>query len=277
MSSHMSNEQLREDFPEYMEYKFPKITIVIPTYNNSQNIDYTLDKILTQVYPDLEVIIVDAGSTDRTLEIISSLADDRIRMCSAASFDIYEMMNKGISLAKGEYINFLAPGDFYISTTSLKSLMLLGFEKENMHLLYGACLLRDGKSEPRILYRHLSANLLKRGMQPTSIQSCLFHKDLFSIIGKFSTHFKLRGEFDLFCRFILSPGLVCSSTNSVLIDFDLKPLYRKHVWIHFKETFAIIRFHFGIFTALKWLFYQKDFRRLARLWRHSIKTAFIRK
>jgi glycosyltransferase involved in cell wall biosynthesis len=260
---------------EFMDYLYPRITVVIPTYNNSQNIGYTLDNVLKQSYPDLEVIIVDAGSTDRTLDIVNGYFSPKVRICSVATYQVYEMLNKGISLATGKYINFLAPGDYYLSETSLKSLTNLSLNGEKPHLMFGACLLRDGKFEPRILYRTLSLSLLQKGLQPTTIQSCLFHHELFSIIGKFRTHYKLRGEFELFCRFILYPGLRFKTTKNVLIDFDFKSVYRKNIWIHFKETFKIIRHHFGFITAFRWLFYQKDLGRMARIWARGLKRAFI--
>ncbi len=260
---------------EFMGYLYPKITIVIPTYNNSQNIGYTLNSLLKQAYPDFEIIIIDAASSDRTLEIVNSYVDSRIRVCSVTVYQVYEMLNKGISLAAGEFINFLAPGDYYISDKSLKSLIDLSIDRTPPHLLFGASLLRDGKSEPQILFRELSLSFLKKGKQPTTIQSCLFHKELFKIIGKFRTHFKLRGEFDLFCRFILSPGLQYVSTKNVLIDFDLKPIYRKNIWIHFKESFEIIHHYFGLTAALGWLFYQKDIKRMIKTWNRNLKMAFL--
>lgn len=261
---------------EYHDYIYPKISIVIPTLNNSQNIAVTLNRLLKESYPDFEVIIIDAGSTDRTLEIINSFFDSRVRICSVTTYQLYEMLNKGISLATGEYINFLAPGDFHLSPYTIKTIMDLVLENNNPHLAYGACLLRDGKSEPRILYRELSASLLKKGLQPTSIQTFWFHKDLFSIIGKFRTHFKIRGELDLFCRFALSPGLQQASTSHVIIDFDLKRLNLRDVILHFKETFQIVYSYFGFFTAFKWLFIQKDIGRMIKLWFYSIKMAFVR-
>ncbi len=260
---------------EFMGYLYPKITIVVPTYNNSQNIGYTLDNILKQAYPDLEVIIIDAASSDRTLEIVNSYVDSRIRVCSVTDYQIFEMLNKGISLSAGEFINFLAPGDYYISDKSLKSLIDLSIDQKTPHLLFSGCLLRDGKSEPRILFRELSLSFLKKGMQPTTIQSCLFHKELFKIIGKFRTHFKLRGEFDLFCRFVLSPGLQYISTKNVLIDSDLKPIYRKDIWLHFKESFEIIFHYFGLMATLRWLFYQKDIKRMIKIWLRNLKMAFL--
>lgn len=274
----MSNSDEKPPFTqeiEYHDYIYPKISIVIPTLNNSRNIAATLDHILSESYPDFEVIIVDAGSTDKTLEIINSFLDPRVRICFVTEYQLYEMLNKGISLATGDYINFLGPGDFFLTPNTIKNAMSLALDHELPHLVYGACLLRDGKSPPRTLVRELSVSQLKKGLQPSAIQSIWFHKELFPIIGKFRTHFKVRGELDLLCRFVLSPGLQHAYTKHVLIDFELRPLKLHDVTMHFKETFEIVYHYFGMFSAIKWLFYQRDVRRMIRLTFHKLKMAFF--
>jgi len=260
---------------DYFDYIYPRITIIIPTFNSSQNIAATLGGILYESYPDYEVIIVDAESTDKTLDIVHSFFDPKIRICSVTAYQLYEMLNKGISLATGEYINILMPGDSYLSINTFKAVMKLVADHEKPYLVYGGCLLRDGKSEPRICYRELSANLLRKGIQPTALQAVWFHKDVFPVIGKFRTHFKIRGELDLFCRFVLSPGLQHKSTTHVLIDFDLNLIDLKDVSLHFKETFEIVFHYFGFIAALKWLATQKDAGRIVSLWWHRLKSAFL--
>ena len=260
---------------EYFDYIYPRITIIIPTFNSSQNIANTLNCILNEYYPDYEVIIVDAGSTDKTLEIVNGFFNPKIRICSVTTYQLYEMLNKGISLSTGEYINILTPGDYHLSVNTIKTIMNLVVDHEKPHLAYGGCLLRDGKSEPRIFFRELSANLLRKGMQPTALQAVCFHKDVFRIIGKFRTHFKVRGELDLFCRFVLSPGLQQKSTSHVLIDFDLNLINLRDVTLHFKETFEIVFHYFGFFAALKWLVTQKDTGRIFKLWFQGLKSAFF--
>src|SRR5262249_23677584 len=142
--------------------------------NCSQSIAATIGSVLIQDYPSFELIIIDAESTDRTVEVIKRFRDDRILLYSVSDYQRYEMMNKGISLAQGEYINFLFPGDFYLSKFALKLMMTLALKQKKPDLIYCGTLLRDGKSEVKILCRHLDIPLLKRGQQPTSLQSCWF-------------------------------------------------------------------------------------------------------
>src|ERR1700733_13045087 len=98
-------EALLEENKKYNDYEFPSVSVIIPTFNSTEKISLTLESVLAQIYPDFEIIIVDAGSTERTLEVIKNYRDERIRLYSIPGYQRYEMLNKGISQAKGEYIN----------------------------------------------------------------------------------------------------------------------------------------------------------------------------
>lgn len=263
---------------KYHDYEYPKITIVIPTFNCPQNIETTLDSVLNQVYPDFEVIIVDAGSTDQTLEAIKGFRSDKIRIFTVSHYQPYEMFNKGISQATGKYINFLFPGDFYLYSETLKEVMGLAIEHSEPEVVFCGTLLRDGRSEVKILYRHLNLKLLKRGQQPTSLQSIWFRADIFRELGKFNTSYNLRGGYEFLCRFALHKHLGAVSTSRILTDYALRVISREKVVAHFWETLRTIWLFFGLAPTLRWLFfYQTDLKRLVHLWWRSIQVAFTGK
>lgn len=253
----------------------PTITVVIPTMNSAQRIGITIESVLAQRYPDFEILVVDGGSTDRTLEIVKSFRNDKVRLCSISGSSRYEILNKGIAIAKGAYINFLFPGDFYIHVETLMSMMKLGHENGNPDLLYCGCLLREASKDVKILYRLLSLKLLKRGQQPTSLQSCWFKTSLFDLLGKFDTSLSLRGGFDFLCRFMLNGSLTFSSTKRVLTDYDLRGVTKRMVIRHFYETGMIVFEHFGTATTLKWLFRQNDTRRYFQQAWKGLKVAVL--
>lgn len=259
----------------YQDYEYPKVSIIIPTLNCSQLISQTLESLLTQDYPDYEILIVDAGSTDRTLEVINSYHSHRILLFSVSDYQRYEMLNKGISHASGLYLNFLFPGDFYITKNTLKTMMSLALDKDRPALVYCGTLLRDGKSEVKILYRTLTLELLKLGQQPTSLQSCWFSIETFALLGKFNATLKQRGGFDLMCRFMLNNKLHFVSTNHIFTDYDLRWVTRANVLRHFWESFLIIKKYFGVTTTLHWLLKQRDTSRFIRLWVKSLRVAFL--
>ena len=258
---------------KYKPKEFPLVSIIIPTSNAAQLIGPTLESLLNQDYPGFEIIIVD-NSQDRTLEVIKNFHNNKLKVYSVAQSKRYEMLNKGLSQAKGEYVNFLFPGDYYIFHETLKQMMLLALEHNKPQLVYCGTLLRDAHSEAKILFRELSLELLKKGQQPTSLQSCWFQTKFIKEIGKFNPEYSMRGGFDLLCRFCLHKGTF-SSVNRVLTDYDLRAVTRQMVATHFWETMKTLYKYFGLSTVILWLFFhQKDWKRYLKLWLHSLRVAF---
>ena len=101
----------------------PAISIVTVTLNRLEGLKQTLQSAAGQSFGDWELIVVDGASTDGTPEYLATLDDPRINWASEPDSGIYDAMNKGIALAKGDYVHILNSGDRYISGTVLESLM----------------------------------------------------------------------------------------------------------------------------------------------------------
>lgn len=98
--------------------KTPLITVVTVCYNAVNNLEKTMLSVLNQTYDNIEYIVIDGGSKDGTVDIIRKYADRLAYWVSEPDKGIYDAMNKGIQVAKGEWINFMNAGDtFYNSTT----------------------------------------------------------------------------------------------------------------------------------------------------------------
>jgi len=87
------------------------VSIVIPLYNKEHSIATTLQTVLTQTWQDLEIIIVDDGSTDNSLSIVRCFADERIHIFQQANAGVSAARNRGIKEAHGELIAFLDADD----------------------------------------------------------------------------------------------------------------------------------------------------------------------
>jgi glycosyltransferase involved in cell wall biosynthesis len=88
-------------------------------YNAEDSIRKTLNSVKAQTYDDYELIVIDGGSTDSTLDIISDFDDIIEIVISENDEGIYDAMNKGVSLAKGVFTAFLNAGDRYYSENCL--------------------------------------------------------------------------------------------------------------------------------------------------------------
>jgi glycosyltransferase involved in cell wall biosynthesis len=94
------------------------ISVVIPLYNKEKSITSTLQSVLDQTYTDWECIIINDGSTDNSLEVVSKrvreLESERIRVIHQENSGVSAARNKGIAVAKGEYIAFLDADDYWV-------------------------------------------------------------------------------------------------------------------------------------------------------------------
>lgn len=95
-----------------------KISIVIPTYNVEKYIQECINSLLKQTFRDFEIICIDDGSTDKTLELLQKyqLQDNRIKIIKQEHAGAAPARNTGITLAQGEYIQFLDSDDYFEPT-----------------------------------------------------------------------------------------------------------------------------------------------------------------
>ena len=93
--------------------KNPKVSVVIPAYNHERYVGEAIQSVLDQTFQDLELIIINDGSTDNTETEILKFKDERIRYFSQENRGLSATLNRGIELAQGEYFNFLPSDDAF--------------------------------------------------------------------------------------------------------------------------------------------------------------------
>lgn len=92
----------------------PFISVVIPLYNKEKYITRCLNSVLSQTYSNFEVIIVDDGSTDSSLQIAQTISDSRIKVCHKSHSGVSSARNWGIKMARGEIVAFLDADDCWL-------------------------------------------------------------------------------------------------------------------------------------------------------------------
>lgn len=97
-----------------------KLSIITVNLNNKDGLQKTIDSVVCQTFKDFEWIVIDGGSTDGSKELIEQYAEHFSYWVSEPDKGIYNAMNKGIRVAKGEYCFFLNSGDYLIDCNSLQ-------------------------------------------------------------------------------------------------------------------------------------------------------------
>ena len=101
----------------------PKISIITVSYNAEKTIFQTIKSVAEQTYSNIEYIIIDGNSNDRTVEFIRLFDAEIAYWESSPDSGIYEAMNKGVNKATGEWIHFLNSGDVFTSNTVIENIV----------------------------------------------------------------------------------------------------------------------------------------------------------
>lgn len=180
-----------------------KISIVTVSFDAERTIGATIDSVAAQDWPEFEHIIVDGGSRDGTARLVESLRHDRLRFFSGPDDGIYDAMNKGLHLAKGDYVGFLNADDFLAGPNVLRA--IADGAAHGADCIMGDIALVDAQGQPtRYIYsaRGFRPWWLTIGAMPPH-PSFYARRDLLLAAGGFDTRFALGADFDLIARLFL--------------------------------------------------------------------------
>ncbi|MDX2098611.1 MAG: glycosyltransferase [Leptolyngbyaceae cyanobacterium bins.59] len=93
----------------------PTVSIIVPVFNGEKYLKSTIESVLIQTFSDFEIIVINDGSTDRSLEVLSTIKDSRIQIFTYENAGVSVSRNRGIAIASGEYISFLDADDLWTS------------------------------------------------------------------------------------------------------------------------------------------------------------------
>ena len=183
-------------------------SIIIPAYNASKYIAETVQSVVNQTYSNWELIIVDDGSTDNTLKIIDAIAqtDSRIKYLTKNNSGVSDTRNKGLSIAKGEFISFLDADDIWHTNNLEEKIKFI--QKDNIDVAYSNCekIDRNSNSLNNILTGSetplLSDILLLRGNYLTAPSGIVLKKNVLDKIGGFDTNLSNNADQDLWIRIL---------------------------------------------------------------------------
>jgi glycosyltransferase involved in cell wall biosynthesis len=187
----------------------PKISVVIPSYNRAHYIEKTIDSVLEQKRDDIEIILVDDGSTDNTRELVQNKYGDQVKYVYQENQGIPGARNTGIKNAQGDYIAFLDSDDCWLPG-KLERQMSLAEEHPEYGLLASRCVKIQNAGHIKKPNRPLSyqsrrgksgwvlIDLFRANFIRTS--SVIIRRDCFDKVGLFDEKQKQAQDYDLWLR-----------------------------------------------------------------------------
>ncbi len=177
----------------------PLITIITVSFNSEKTIAATIESILRQTYSNIEYVIIDGNSKDKTTGIIKSFKqkfkqrDINFIWISESDTGIYDAFNKGIKRAKGDWISFLGADDTYIENAV--ELYIKNLPEREVDLLYSNIQI-TGKKHMNGVW---SWQKFRRSMH-IAHAGAFHHKNYFKKHGLFDTSYKIAGDYELLLR-----------------------------------------------------------------------------
>jgi len=178
--------------------KQPVFSVVTAVYNGAAHLEQTIQSVLQQSYGSIEYIVIDGGSTDGTLDILRQYEQHIHYWKSESDQGVYDAMNQGITLARGEVIGLLNADDFYYRET-VKTVMEK--HQNNVAGIYYGNVCHIQEMQDRSLIRTGIPNL--DGMQETMTiihPACFVTKATYTKIGTYDTSYRIAADYDFLLR-----------------------------------------------------------------------------
>lgn len=175
----------------------PLISIITVCYNSERTIIDTLESVLKQNYKNYEYIIIDGNSTDKTLKIISEYErkfEGRMKYISEKDEGIYDAMNKGIRLCKGDIIGIINSDDWYEEGCLDKVAKL--YNKDENQIMYGYQRLIKNEKEYEIVMKN--HQFIKERM--ISHPTCFVSRTVYDKYGLYNLNFRISADYEFMLR-----------------------------------------------------------------------------
>jgi glycosyltransferase involved in cell wall biosynthesis len=230
----------------------PVISIITIVYNGEMLLERTIQSIVNQTYSRIEYIIIDGNSKDRTVEIIKKYSDKISLWQSEPDKGLYDAMNKGIKLAKGDYLLFINAGDELFDKFTIEKIVNSSVTLPDVY--YGETLMVDetfhplgirSETTPHKLPQHLKWQDMGYGMVVCH-QSILIKKtvaDLYNIAHPFCA------DIDWIIK-ALKKSTSVVNVGFVISKYLKGGLSDKKLKKSLLDRFEVMREHFGLFRTI---------------------------
>ena len=184
-----------------------KVSLITVTFNSGMTLRDTIQSVLSQSFPDIEYILVDGLSQDRTIKIVKEyepLFQNRLKWVSEKDSGLYDAMNKGIRMATGDIIGIINSDDFYFRNDVITKIVE-AFNDNNVQAIYGDVRFVNPNNLDRTVRYYSSKrfvpSLFRFGFMPAHPTFFTYRK-YFDQLGYYKTNYKIAADYELLVRFL---------------------------------------------------------------------------
>ena len=197
----------------------PLISVITAVYNRADTIQGALDSLAGQTWPAVEHIVVDGGSTDGTLAVLEANRERIATLVSEPDDGIYDALNKGLALARGEVVGLLHSDDCFAHERVLER-VAKAFADPDVEGVYGD-LDYVSKAEPGRIIRRWRSGEYRRsqlawGWMPPH-PTLFLRRSVIERWGGYDTRYRIAGDYDAMLRYLARGGVRLAYLPEVLV------------------------------------------------------------
>lgn len=201
-----------------------KVSIITITYNSSATVEDTLRTVVSQDYPDLEYIIIDGKSKDKTLEIVEKYKHGIAKIVSEKDKGLYDALNKGIKHATGDIIGMLHSDDLYANDQVISKVVKKFEEDPSTEGVYADLVFVNRNDVNKVMRTWNSGeyeeDAFVRGWMPPH-PTFFVKKECYEKFGGFNTELKLSADYELMLRLIHKNKIKLAYLNEVIVKMRM--------------------------------------------------------
>ncbi len=226
-----------------MKSKSPVFSVITVVYNDAVNLYKTITSVSQQDYPYVQFIVIDGGSTDDTLRVIRANEQVITLWQSEKDKGIYDAMNKGLTLATGDYVNFLNAGDTFYNPHVLTR-VAEEVDSTDGDIIYGQSL-HKSQIRGRVSFvkgKIITPNALFRDV-PFCHQTLFVKKKLFQEIGTYDTTYRIVADYQWMIRYYSTKKSTKKMhfLNQILVEYDIDGFSFKNIGLAVSEKADIAK------------------------------------
>ena len=213
-----------------------KVSIITVTYNSDQYLEDCIVSVINQSYKNIEYIIIDGKSIDKTISIIKKYEHQIHKWVSESDKGMYDAINKGMEMCSGDIIGILNSDDIF-DNKDVISEIVKAFSENNVDSIYGDLEYVDPDNTNKI-YRtwkgkSYKRNLFLKGWMPAH-PTFYFKRALFEKYGGYENHFYTAADYELMARYLFKnnatsyylPKLIVKMRRGGQSNSDLRTRFR---------------------------------------------------
>jgi glycosyltransferase involved in cell wall biosynthesis len=219
-----------------------KISIITICLNNEKTIKNTLDSVKNQKFENIEHIVIDGRSKDKTLSIVKQYPNIS-KVISESDKGIYDALNKGIKISSGDIIGILHADDIFYDNHVVDQISKIFKKNSRVEILSGNVVFFNQKKSninDRIIRSdRFKPWMLRFGFMPAHTAT-FFKKSIFKNFGVYDTSFKSAGDYDFFLRLILVNKVKLFFINKILVRMRTKGTSTSGIQSYLRTSIEIL-------------------------------------